>query len=259
LKRTAADLLDADPDLAEALPAADQERLRGVLRVPVFSVDKGNWDPRRLERGAIGVLVLGGLMMRRHSFGVVASAELLGQGDILRPGDEGPTGAPPHSSAWRVLADVELALIDRRVTALIGRFPELVAAIAGRLLRRSRCLAYLMAAQHLRRADDALLATLWHIAGMWGKVTLGGVVVPFHFTHQELADITGSRRPTVTVALRVLEAQGRLRREDPGRWLLLGDPPAWSAEEIDQTRWTSLDAHRPIARSTRAPVAQAWR
>jgi len=247
LKRTAVDLLDADPDLAEALPALHQERLRGVLRVPVFLVEKGNWDPRRLEPGSIGLLVLGGLMMRRLSFGVVASAELVGQGDILRPGDEGPTDAPPHSSAWRVLADVELAVIDRRATALIGRFPELSAAIAGRLLRRSRCLSYLMAAQHLRRVDDALLATLWHIAGMWGKVTLGGVVVPFHFTHQQLADITGSRRPTVTVAIRTLEAQGRLRREEPGRWVLLGDPPEWSSEEIKPSSWTRMEAERDVA------------
>lgn len=240
-RRGAIDLLDADPDFADALSASDRQRLRGILRAPVFSVQKGDWEPLDLEPGSIGLLVLGGLMMRRLSFGAVASAELLGQGDILRPGDEGPTDTAAHSSAWRVLADVELAIIDRRATALIGRFPELSAAIVGRVLRRSRCLSYLMAAQHFRRVDDALLATLWHIGAMWGKVTLGGVVVPFHFTHRELADITGARRPTVTVAIRALEAQGQLRREEPDRWVLLGDPPEWSAEAIEQTSWTEVD------------------
>jgi CRP/FNR family transcriptional regulator, cyclic AMP receptor protein len=246
LRRSAVDLLGADPDLAETLPATDQERLRRVLRVPVFSVERGKWGPRKLEPGSIGLLVLRGLVMRRLSFGVVASAELVGQGDILRPGDEGPPEAPPHSSAWRVLADVELAVIDRRATALIGRFPELSGAIAGRLLRRSRRLAYLMAAQHLRRVDDALLATLWHIAAMWGKVTLDGVVVPYHFTHQELADIVGARRPSVTVAIRALEAQGRLRREERGRWVLLGDPPEWNAREAFARRPSKVEgALRP--------------
>ena len=211
-----------------------------MLRAPVLWVKEGDWEPLDLEPGSIGLLVLRGLMMRRLSFGAVAAAELVGQGDILRPGDEGPDGSP-HFSAWRVLADVELAVIDRRTTALIGRFPELSAAIAGRLLRRSRCLTYLMAAQHFRRVDDALLATLWHIAGMWGKVTLTGVVVPFHFTHQELADIIGARRPTVTVAIRELEAQGQLRREEPDRWVLQGDPPEWSVETLEQTSWTRIE------------------
>jgi CRP/FNR family transcriptional regulator, cyclic AMP receptor protein len=242
LKRIVVDLLCADPDLAEALSPSDQQRLRGALRAPVFSVERGDWEPEELESGSIGLLVLGGLMMRRVSFGAVISAELVGQGDILRPGEDGPSEAPPHTSAWRVLADVELAVIDRRMTALIGRFPELSAAVAGRLLRRTRCLTYLMAAQHFRRADDALLATLWHVATMWGKVTLDGVVVPFHFTHQELADIVGSRRPTVTAALRALEAQGRLRREQVDRWVLLREPPEFSADAIEQTSWTRIDA-----------------
>lgn len=248
VKRKAIDLLAADPDLAEALSPNHQQRLRRVLSTPMLLATKGRWEPPGLEPGSIGLLVLGGLMMRRLSFGAVASAELVGQGDILRPGDEGPPAIASPCSAWRVLADVQLAVIDRRATTLIGRFPELSEAVAARLLRRSRCLAYLMTVQHFRRVDDALLATLWHVAEMWGKVTLGGVVVPFHFTHQELADIVGARRPTVTVAVQALEAQGRLRREAPGRWVLLGDPPEWSSEAIEQSGWSDLERPGTTAR-----------
>jgi Crp-like helix-turn-helix domain len=102
---------------------------------------------------------------------------------------------------------------------------------------RGRCLAYLMAARHFRQVDDALLATLWHIAGMWGKVTIGGVVLPFRFTHETLAEIIGARRPTVIVAVQALEAQARLRREKHGRWVLLGDPPEWDPAAIKESGW----------------------
>lgn len=245
------DLLDADPDLGEGLPEVARQRLQGLLRAPVLAAEKGCWEPPAIEPGSIGLLVLSGLMTRRVSLGPVSSSELVGPGDILRPAEHGLIPeVMPHSSAWRVLAESEVAVIDRRTTALLGHSPDLSAAIAARLLRRARCLAYLMAVQHFRRVDDALLATLWHVATMWGKVTLEGVVLPFRFTHEALGEIVGARRPTVTVAVRSLEARGRLRREEPGRWVLLGDPPQWEADAIKQNKVAE-------ARSKPAPARHA--
>lgn len=235
MKPGTVDLLDADPDLGEGLPEVARARLNGLLRAPVLAVDKGCWEPPALEPGSIGLLVLSGLITRRVSLGPASSSELMGPGDILRPAEHGLIPEfTLHSSAWRVLSKADAAVIDRRTTALLGRSPDLSAAIAARLLRRTRCLAYLMAVQHFRRVDDALLATLWHVAAMWGKVTLDGVVLPFRFTHEALAEIVGARRPTVTVAVHSLEARGQLRREEPGRWVLLGDPPEWEADAIRQ-------------------------
>lgn len=107
-------LLDADPDLTEALAASDQRRLRGVLWTPVLSVDRRAWEPPPLEDGSIGLLVLEGLVMCRLSFGAVSSAELVGPGDILRPADKEAGDFTPPPSAWRALADVRLAVVDRR-------------------------------------------------------------------------------------------------------------------------------------------------
>ncbi len=236
-------LLEADPELSEALRPVDRERLRGLLPAHVLTVEKGSWTPPALEPGSLGLLVLSGLMTRRVYVGLASSSELVGQGDILRPAEDGLISeVTPHTAVWRVLSETEIAVIDRRATRLLGGSPDLSAAIAARLLRRARCLAYLMAAQHLRRADDALLATLWHVAAMWGKVTLDGVVLPFRFTHDALAEIIGARRPTVTIAVRSLESQGRLRREPRGRWLLLGDPPEWDTKATGERLWVAARA-----------------
>jgi hypothetical protein len=80
------------------------------------------------------------------------------------------------------------------------------------------------------RVEDRLLATLWHLASMGGKVTPRGTVVPFRLTHEMLAGIIGAQRPTTTTSIRSLVEQGRLAREDGRRYILLGDPPDWLRE-----------------------------
>ena|SRR5436190_15549314 len=87
-----------------------------------------------------------------------------------------------------------------------------------------------MAAQHFIRVEDRLLATLWHLASMWGKVTPVGTVVPFRLTHEMLASIIGAQRPTTTMAIRSLTQQGLLTRDDGRAYVLIGDPPDWSRE-----------------------------
>ncbi len=121
-------------------------------------------------------------------------------------------------------------MLDGQVTAAIGRWPELTAAISARLLRRSRSLAYLMAAQNFTRVTDRLLAALWHMASMWGRVTPQGTVVPFRMTHEMLGEIIGARRPTTTQAVVALEQQGQLLRDERRRFVLLGRAPGWNAE-----------------------------
>lgn len=129
-----------------------------------------------------------------------------------------------------MLEAAQVALLDARVTALVGRWPELCASVAGRFLRRTRSLAYLMAAQHFVRVEDRLLATLWHLASMWGRVTLQGTVIPFRLSHEMLAGIIGAQRPTTTTSIRSLVEQDRIAQDDNRRYVLLGDPPDWSRE-----------------------------
>jgi len=221
-------LLRADPDLAEDMPPEAREAAMEAIRVRTFKVPKGRWKPPELEHGATGLLLLDGLMVRTLTLGRVSSSEVVGPTDIIRPWENDllPSLAPGVTD-WRVLEQARVGLLDARATQLVGRWPELCAAIGGRLLRRSRSLAYLMAAQHFIRVEDRLLATLWHLASMWGRVTPQGTVVPFRLTHEMLASIIGAQRPTTTTAIHSLSRQERLARDDRRYYVLLGDPPDW--------------------------------
>ena len=219
-------LLDVDPDLGEHLSAED--RKRASIQLEIVRVPRGPWQPPTIERGGTGLLVCAGLLARRLHLGTVSSTELVGPGDILRPGeDDLVSSLSPALTDWRALEDSRAAVIDRAATVTIGRLPELSAAISARLLRRARCLSYLMAAQHFLRVEDRLVATLWHLASQWGRVTPQGTVVPFRLTHETLAGIIGAQRPTTTTALQSLSKQRRILRDERRYFVLCGDPPDW--------------------------------
>lgn len=175
------------------------------------------------------MLVIAGLMVRRLYLGPSISADLVGPGDIIRPWeDELLPGFTPGLSEWRVVEEATVALLDERITRAMGRWPEFSTMISARFIRRARSLAYLMAAHGFTKVQDRLLAALWHLAAMWGKVTPTGIRVPFRLTHEMLAEIVGARRPSVTVALRALERQERIARDDHRCYLVCGDPPDWT-------------------------------
>jgi len=202
-----------------------------LVRVRTFRVPKGPWKPPAVDHGATGLLLLDGLMVRTLRLGRVSSYEVVGPTDIIRPWeDDLIPSLVPTLTDWRVLEHARVGLLDARTTEQIGRWPELSAAIGGRLLRRSRSLAYLMAAQHFVRVEDRLLATLWHLASMWGRVTPQGTVVPFRLTHEMLASIIGAQRPTTTTAVRSLVRRRRLMRDERRHYVLLGEPPDWRSE-----------------------------
>lgn len=227
-------LLDVAPDLGSNLSETAFEQARQAIRIRVFRVPKGPWEPPQIDHGSTGLLLLDGLMVRTLRLGPVSSAEVVGPTDIVRPWETDLIPSVlPSTAEWRVLHEARVGLIDGRATALIGRWPELSAAINGRMLRRTRSLAFMMAAQQFVRVEDRLLAALWHLASMWGRVTPTGTVVPFRLTHEMLGNIIGARRPTTTTAIRSLTSRGRLFRNENRYYVLRGDPPDWTQEQLE--------------------------
>jgi CRP/FNR family transcriptional regulator, cyclic AMP receptor protein len=221
-------VLVEDPELGEGL---EGERLRLARRDSVSAAiraDEGAWEPHRageLVRGGIGLLVLDGLIARRVGAHGRYGAELLGPGDLLRPWEhEGEDATLPFRVSFRVTQAARLALLDRRFAARLSPYPEVVSALVGRAMQRSRTLSVHMAIAHYARVDQRLLRLMWHLADRWGRVTPEGVRVPLSVTHQMLADLVAARRPAVTTALRQLAREGRLRRVDDA-WVLYGEPP----------------------------------
>lgn len=219
-------ILEEDPDLAADLTPADRFAASRLLKARVMQVTSRHWDPPGLDPArTFGLLVMDGLLGRRVQVGRGVSTELLSFGDILRPWDK-PTllNLVPPKLGWRVFRPTRLAVLDAQITAVIGRRPELIVAFSGRLLRRARHTAHLMAIGHHARVEDRLLLTLWHLASNWGRVTPEGVSVPFRLTHEVLGEIIGAQRPSVTMAVGVLRRRGELIRRDDGYYVLTGSP-----------------------------------
>jgi hypothetical protein len=222
-------ILSEDPDLAGGLAAEERRRAADLLHAETIDVCRPRWEPPSCHSCDYGLLVLEGLLARQVRVGKALATELLGPGDILRPWDR-PLSShviPPRHE-WLVLHTSRLAVLDGRITVLIGSWPELSVSFAARLVRHSRSLAYTMAVSHLTRVDDRLLGLLWHLASMWGRVTPTGVTVPFRLTHQVLGEVVGAQRPSVTSAMRSLQERRLVERGEHGGYVLRGDPPEWS-------------------------------
>jgi CRP-like cAMP-binding protein len=220
-------VLQEDPELAEAIEPALRPHAVETLTAQEWRVPAGTWQPQRppgLERG-FGLLVLGGVMIHRIGVEERFSAELIGEGDVLRrpPVD----GESPLSitSDWIVLEPTRLAILDEHFVRELADFPQLAGRLVARAVARSRQLGVNMAIVHQARVDVRLHMLLWHLAARWGRVRRDGVVVPLRLTHTVLSDLVAARRPTVTSALAELGKRGEVRAVDEG-WLLSGDPPA---------------------------------
>ncbi len=120
---------------------------------PVLDVRRGRWRPDRApEADGLGLLVLDGVVLR--SLGVEGrfGAELLGEGDLLRPWQR-ETISPRLRQAvmWRALYPTRLAVLDGDVAKRLARYPELIAALIDQTLDRARRLAINVAIVHQPR------------------------------------------------------------------------------------------------------------
>jgi CRP-like cAMP-binding protein len=221
-------VLVRDPDLAAGLEGERLRRAQRDLIAATVVAFEGPWDAQETAeaaRGGIGLLVLEGLIVRRVGRTGRHGAELLGPGDVMRPWQhDGEDVSVRFSTEFRVIDEAELAVLDARFAARAAAYPELSSALIGRALQRSRTLSVNMAIAHYPRVDLRLLMLMWHLADRWGRVTPAGIRIPLRLTHELLADLVASRRPSVTSALQELSRTGRISRVGDA-WILHGAPP----------------------------------
>jgi CRP/FNR family transcriptional regulator, cyclic AMP receptor protein len=195
----------------------------------VVVLQRGRWNAARYTEeaaGGFGLLVLRGLISGRVGRQAGYGAELLGPGDLLRPLPRADLRASsPFDSSWTVIHPARLALLGPRFVERAAPFPEVATALVGRALLRTRRLAVNMAIVHYPRVDVRVRLLLWHLAASWGETTPQGTLVPLPITHALLAEMIGSRRPTVTKALAQLADEG-LVTQLRGGWLLAGIAPS---------------------------------
>jgi len=225
-QRPAIPLLDAVPELGDELAPEELEEAHRALVAPTLELEPGRWSSDAITlRPTMGYLVTEGLLTRTVCLIGRTTTELLGPGDVLRPWEaEAPDAGPVRLEvSWSVLDRATLAVLDRRVVATAGRWPEVVGALSRRAVSRSHRLMLQLTCSHLPRLDDRLLVLFWHLAERWGRVGPGGVLVPLRLTHRTLADLVGARRPSVTAALGDLARRALITRAGDG-WVLQGDP-----------------------------------
>lgn len=227
-----ASILDEDPDLGQGLSAPDRRLAEALLHAPVIAVAPSRWEPPEYDADrALGFLVLDGLLGQRVRIGPAVVTELLTRGDILRPWDSAADGdliANEHE--WKVFGPARIAVLDERITAVIGHVPELGVAISARIWRRSHARTCLMAVTHLQRVEDKLLGSFWLLAQSCGRVTRDGIKIPFTLTHAVIGEIIGAQRPSVTLAVKRLMERGQMRRDPDGAYVLTGDPLRWAED-----------------------------
>jgi hypothetical protein len=218
-------LLSADPDLASGIDPAefDEARRRSVARV--LDVEGPKWDPSDVSRAAaadwLGLFVIDGLLLRRVSVASRAACEIFGAGDIFRPWDEEAEYDPLVIEInWMVLKPAQVAVLDRNFALRVARWPSIAARLLQRSSGRARHLALSQAVTHLPRTHARLLLLFWLLAERWGRVSSEGVLIRLPLTHQVLAMLVGSHRPTVTIALQKLTREGLLIRQASNCWLL---------------------------------------
>jgi len=221
-------VLDEDPELAELVPRLQLQTAREASLAAVVDVLSGRWDARidaDPAREGYGLLLLDGVLVRRVGYSGRFGAELLADGDLLRPWDFDGDELMGFETTWRALARTRLAVLDAPWTERMARYTQVGPALAGRALARSRRLSALMAIAQQPRLDERLWMLFWELAERHGRVHPDGIHIDLPLTHEVLSHLVAARRPSVSGALTKLAAQGRLHR-DGSAWVLPGDPPA---------------------------------
>jgi CRP/FNR family transcriptional regulator, cyclic AMP receptor protein len=222
-------IVDADPDLADLLSAAELQRARREALTRVQTLSVGEWDAASAQEPAKhhrGFLIIDGLLSRTVDVLGKRCVELVGHGDVMRPWRWDEDGSHVHAEiGWQVLEEARLAVLDHELVLRMVPWPQLGLELFNRGTCRAHHLAVALAIAHHQRVDDRLLLTLWHLAERWGRVHPDGIVVPLPLGHQRLADLVGASRQSVTTALGGLARAGSISRRRTGDWVLHGDPP----------------------------------
>jgi CRP/FNR family transcriptional regulator, cyclic AMP receptor protein len=233
-------LLDADPELAEVVPPAALTRAHRVLRATVSRYERG---PVRLAEPSpttFSLLVIGGAATIETRLSASARMlELVLPGDLLSPRPPG-FSLPEHEVRLTALEHgLRVAALDHHFLEAAAVWPGLMTTIQQRVHDQAHRMALHSTICQLPRVEDRVIAVLSHLAARIGKVTPEGVIVPLSLRHEDLAAYVGARRPSVSLAIKMLRAQGRLHRRADDAWVL---PPQAVPLEIAQPDGTPDEA-----------------
>lgn len=213
-----ADLLAAVEDPARRRAAHEAIVVDELTLNPGEELDVGAIS----DRSEVGAIVMSGFLSREITIAGRASAELAGAEDLLCPRYLEPSdGLFQYTVSWAALGPTRLALLGGGFLELAGPWPEIIGALVERARRPGDRAAFGRAIARSSTVEVRLLLSLWHWASSWSTVAADGVRLAVPLSHERLARLIGSSRPTVTTAIGRLREAGYLDQRGDGRWLLL--------------------------------------
>jgi len=152
---------------------------------------------------------------------------LLGSGSVF--GELSLLDGKPRSANVVAIEETELIMLRRAdFVQLIYKVPQiatsLLAELASRLRRTDRQIEGLALLDVTSRISETLL----QLAGDQGVETTDGILIQNRPTHQELANMSGTTRETVSRVLKRLESQGYISCK--GRTITILREENWSKE-----------------------------
>jgi CRP/FNR family cyclic AMP-dependent transcriptional regulator len=245
-------LLRADPGFAAGIPAEDRGLADRILTLPRLDLDPGPWAVPPGDRWVApvaGMLLADGVIVRHVALGDRVASQLLGPGDVFDPWPAGDD-LLPCAVHWSAATAATAVVLDGRLSTAARRWPSLATTVQRRLARLGERLAVHLAICQLPRVEQRVLALLWHLAERFGRVTPDGVLVPLRLTHRLIGELVGAQRPTVTLALANLIADGVVTRRGDGSHVL----DRSSRAELDPTARPAPVIAAPAAEAPAAPA-----
>ncbi len=130
-----------------------------------------------------------------------------GAGDLI--GEAALGGATAHRESAIAIEDVEVLVVPvATMRTLIASDQQLAASLIAVLLERHGDTEDRLASMLFRNVEGRLAEFLLKAAVRWGIPEPRGVLIAAPFTHQEMANMIGSTRETVTLTLGELRRKG---------------------------------------------------
>ncbi|MGE5190290.1 MAG: Crp/Fnr family transcriptional regulator [Gemmatimonadota bacterium] len=135
---------------------------------------------------------------------------------ILRPGDvfgEPAVTEPVRPFSAVAVTDAVLSVLPRaRLLGLLESSPAFARNLVNLLSKRMGQVEREFAGLVNAWAHHRLARELLHLAADLGVETRDGTLIPLPLTHEELSNLIGTTRETVTILLRKFEEMGIIRR-----------------------------------------------
>jgi CRP-like cAMP-binding protein len=136
-----------------------------------------------------------------------------------------PEMALVKDTTWRVLRPARIVLLDEQFSVRAAGSPAVTRAMVSQAARTTHWLFAKALIVSCPLVEERLMLLFALLGERWGKVTPAGVVLSLPLTHRTLAHLCGARRPSVTVSLRTLRAEGVVERTPDNGWLLRRPEP----------------------------------